>query len=133
MGGALTEVGIITGALGYLTNFAGLLGSGSIWVAVQGLGDLANAFKKFGEMSWDEIKRGLAGMGSALGELALGGLLNTLSIIGSHSISEMAEPLGILADSLKKCKDVTVPKGLGFNLGQLAWGITQFTFGKMGA
>lgn len=133
MGGALTEVGIITGALGYLTNFAGLLGSGSIWVAVQGLGDLANAFKKFGEMSWDEIKRGLAGMGSALGELALGGLLNTLSIIGSHSISEMAEPLGILADSLKKWKDVTVPKGLGFNLGQLAWGIMRFTFGKMGA
>ena len=133
MGGALAEVGGITGALGYLTNFAGLLGAGSIWVAVQGLGDLANAFKKFGEMSWDEIKQGLAAMGGALGELALGGFLNTLSIIGSFSISEVAEPLGVLADSLKKWQDVKVPEGLGFQLSSLAYGISAFTFDGLGA
>ena len=133
MGGALTELGVITGALGYLTNFAGLLGAGSIWVAVQGLGDLANAFNKFGEMSWDEIKRGLAAMGGALGELALGGFLNTLSIIGSFSISEMAEPLGVLADSLKKWKDVEIPDGLGLKLSYLALGVSAFTFDALGA
>ena len=133
MGGALTEVGGITGALGYLTNFAGLLGAGSIWVAVQGLGDLANAFKKFGEMSWDEIKQGLAAMGGALGELALGGFLNTLSIIGSFSISEMAEPLGVLADSLKKWKGVEIPDGLGLKLSYLALGVLAFTFDALGA
>ena len=133
MGGALTEVGGITGALGYLTNFAGLLGAGSIWVAVQGLGDLANAFKKFGEMSWDEIKQGLAAMGGALGELALGGFLNTLSIIGSFSISEIAEPIGVLADSLKKWKGVEIPDGLGFKLSHLAYGVSAFTFDALGA
>ena len=133
MGGALTELGVITGALGYLTNFAGLLGAGSIWVAVQGLGDLANAFKKFGEMSWDEIKQGLAAMGGALGELALGGFLNTLSIIGSFSISEMAEPLGVLADSLKKWKDVEIPDGLFLKLSYLALGVSAFTFDALGA
>ena len=133
MGGALTEVGGITGALGYLTNFAGLLGAGSIWVAVQGLGDLANAFKKFGEMSWDEIKQGLAAMGGALGELALGGFLNTLSIIGSFSISEIAEPLGVLADSLKKWKGVEIPDGLGLKLSYLAYGVSAFTFDALGA
>ena len=133
MGGALTELGVITGALGYLTNFAGLLGAGSIWVAVQGLGDLANAFNKFGEMSWDEIKRGLAAMGGALGELALGGFLNTLSIIGSFSISEMAEPLGVLADSLKKWKGVEIPDGLGLKLSYLALGVSAFTFDALGA
>ena len=133
MGGALTEVGVITGSLGYLTNFAGLLGSASIWTAVQGLGDLANAFKKFGEMSWDEIKKGLAAMGNALGELALGSLLNTLSIIGSFSISEVAEPLGVLADSLKKWNDVEIPKGLGLKLSTLAQGVAAFTFDILGA
>lgn len=133
MGGALTEVGGITGALGYLTNFAGLLGAGSIWIAVQGLGDLANAFKKFGEMSWDEIKQGLAAMGGALGELALGGFLNTLSIIGSFSISEIAEPIGVLADSLKKWKGVEIPDGLGFKLSHLAYGVSAFTFDALGA
>ena len=133
MGGALTELGVITGALGYLTNFAGLLGAGSIWVAVQGLGDLANAFNKFGEMSWDEIKRGLAAMGGALGELALGGFLNTLSIIGLFSISEMAEPLGVLADSLKKWKGVEIPDGLGLKLSYLALGVSAFTFDALGA
>lgn len=133
MAGAITEVGGITGALGYFTNFAGLLGAGSIWMAVQGLGDLANAFKKFGEMSWDEIKQGLAAMGGALGELALGGFLNTLSIIGSFSISEIAEPLGVLADSLKKWKGVEIPDGLGLKLSYLAYGVSAFTFDALGA
>lgn len=133
MGGALLEVGGISGALGYLTNVAGILGSASIWIAIQGLNDLADAFKKFGEMSWDEIGRGLASMGGALGELAIGGFLNTLSIIGSYSISEVAEPLGILADSVKKWENVTVPEGLGLQLSALASGVLSFTFGGLGA
>ena len=133
MGGALLEVGGITGALGYLTNVAGILGAATIWVAVQGLGDLADALKKFGEMSWDEIKRGLAAMGGALGEVALGGILNTLSIIGAASINIVAESLGVLADSVKKWSGVTVPENLGEQLGQLAKGIFKFTFGGSGA
>ena len=133
MGGALTEVGVISGALGYLTNFAGLLGSGSLLLAIQGLGDLADAFKKFGEMSWDEIKRGLAGMAGALGETALGGLLNTFSGFGAAAIGEMAQPLGDLADAVKKWSGVTVPEGLSLQLGSLASGVNTFMFSGMGA
>lgn len=133
MGGALLEVGGITGALGYLTNFAGIIGGASIWVAVQGLGDLADAFKKFGEMSWDEIKQGLAAMGGALGELAVGGFLNTFSIIGSLSIDLVAESLGVLADSVKKWSDVKVPADIATNLASLAGGVLMFTLDGLGA
>ena len=133
MGGALTEIGVITGLLGTFAGLPSLLGSGSILVAVQGLGDIADALKKFGEMSWDEIKKGLTAMGAALGELALGGLLNTLSVIGSMSISNVAEPLGVLADSVKKWTGVIVPPDLAFQLTNLAYGIRSFTFDGLGA
>lgn len=133
MGGALLEVGAVTGALGALTGLAGLVGAGTLLLAVQGLDDLANALKKFGSMQWDEIGRGLAAMGAAMGEVALGGLLNTLSGFGAASISKIAEPLGVLADSVKKWAGVTVPEGLGAQLGELASGVLQFTFGGWGA
>lgn len=133
MGGALLEVGVVTGALGALTGLAGLVGAGTLLLAVQGLDDLANALAKFGSMQWDEIGRGLAAMGAAMGEVALGGLLNTLSGFGAASISKIAEPLGVLADSVKKWAGVTVPEGLGAQLGELAGGILQFTFGGWGA
>lgn len=133
MGGALLEVGVVTGALGALTGLAGLVGAGTLLLAVQGLDDLANALAKFGSMQWDEIGRGLAAMGAAMGEVALGGLLNTFSGFGAASISKIAEPLGVLADSVKKWAGVTVPEGLGAQLGELAGGILQFTFGGWGA
>ena len=133
MGGALTELAVITGLLGNLGGLGALLGAGTILLAVQGLGDLADALKKFGEMSWDEIGRGLTAMGAALGEVALGSLLNTLSGLGAKSISEVAGPLGTLADSVKKWSDVTIPENLASQLGSLAWGIMKFTFGESGA
>ena len=133
MGGALTEIAVITGLLGNLGGLGAMIGAGSILIAVQGLGDIADALKKFGEMSWEEIGRGLSAMGAALGEIALGGLLNTLSILGSVSITNMAEPLGILADSVKKWSSVTIPENLGLQLGLLADGIMCFTFGGWGA
>ncbi len=133
MGGALGEVAIITGALGALAGLPALLGGGAILLAVQDLGKLADALKKFGEMSWDEIGRGLTAMGAALGEVALGGLLNTLSGLGAMAIAEVAAPLGTLADSVKKWTGVTVPEGLGGQLSSLASGILSFTFGGFGA
>lgn len=189
MGGALLEVGGISGGLGYLAGFASILGGAAIWISVQGLGDLADALKKFGEMSWGEIGRGLTAMGAALTELAFGGLLdtlaiigsvsiataaeplgdladalkkfgsmswdeinqgiiamdhalailaaggfiNTLSILGSLSIAAVAKPLGDLADSVKKWKDVTIPDGLGGELAKLAGGVACFTFDGLGA
>lgn len=133
MGGALTELAVISGLLGNLGGLGAALGAGTILLAVQGLGDLADAFKKFGEMPWDEIKRGLAAMGGALGELALGSFLNTLSGLGALSIAAIAGPLGTLADSLKKWAGVTIPENLGIQLGLLADGVMAFTFGGSGA
>ena len=133
MGGALAEVATISGVLGTLGGFASIIGGGSILIAVQGLGDLADALKKFGSMSWDEIEIGLTAMGEALGEIAVGGLANTLSIFGSLSIAAVAEPLGVLADSIKKWAGVSVPEGLEGELSSLASGITSFTFGGLGA
>ena len=133
MGAALLEVGAISGALGYLAGFAGILGGAAIWTAVQGLGDLADAFKKFGEMSWEEIGSAMVAMGSALTELALGGFFNTLSLFGAISIAEVAEPLGVLAESVKKWSDVTVPEGLAGNLTKLGQAVLEFTFGGWGA
>lgn len=132
MGSALLEVGVISGTLGSLTNVLGVLGSASLLLGIEGLGKLADALKKFGEMNWDEIGRGLAAMGGAMLETAIGGLLNTLSGLGAESISTIAEPLGILADSVKKWADVKVPDGLGDQLGSLAWGIMKFNFSGWG-
>lgn len=189
MGGALTELGLVVGLLGGFTHVLGLLGAASLWIAIQGLDDLANALKKFGDMQWDEIgrgltamggalavvaggsflntigvigsmsienvvgplnelaealqkfgdmswgeiQRGLAAMGLALAEVAGGNFLNTIGIIGSKAISEVAKPLGDLADSIKKWKDVDVPEGLGLKLAGLAAAITSFTLGGLGA
>ena len=133
MGGALLELGIISGLLGTLSPIGALVGSGSLYLAIQGLDDLANALQKFGSMSWDEIGRGLTAMGAAMGETALGGLLNTFSGFGANAISTIAKPLGDLADSVKKWENVTVPDNLGSELGSLAMGILSFTFSGLGA
>ena len=133
MGGALLEVGAISGALGYLTNIAGLVGAGTLYVAIQALDDLAVAFAKFGGMSWDEIGRGLAAMGGALAEIAAGSLMNTFSFFGASSITEMAESLGILADSVRKWIGVDLPSNLSKDLIDLASGVVAFNFSGWGA
>ena len=133
MGGALTEIGVISGLVGTLGGPLATLGAGTLTLGVQGLGDLADALQKFGSMDWDSIGRGLTAMGAAMGETALGGLLNTFSGPGLSTISAAAEPLGTLADSVKKWSGVSVPEGLGTQLGVLADGIGKFTFGGFGA
>ena len=133
MGGALAELGAISGATGILTGIAGLVGAGTITLASQGLGDLADAFKKFSSMDWESVKTGLVAMGAAMGETALGSLLNTFSGFGAGALATIAEPLGTLADSVKKWAGVTVPEGLGTQLGSLAGGVQAFTFSGFGA
>ena len=133
MGGALGELSVITGATGALTGIAGLVGAGTITLASQGLTQLAEAFMKFASMDWESVKSGLVAMGAAMGETALGGLLNTFSGFGAGAIATIAEPLGQLADSVKKWQGVSVPEGLGAQLGSLAGGIQAFTFGGFGA
>ena len=133
MGGAMGEVAAISGATGALTGIAGLMGAGTITLASQGLIDLATAFGKFAEFNWDEIGRGLTAMGAAMGETALGGLLNTFSGFGAGAIEQMAGPLGTLADSIKKWEDVAVPNDLADQLGRIADGVGKFTMAGWGS
>lgn len=133
MGGALLEVGGISAGIGALSGLAGLLGAGTVWVAVQGLGDLADALRKFGEMDWDAIGRGLVAMGGALADVAIGSFLNTLSILGAASIATVSEPLGVLADSMQKWANVTVPDGLAEQLSSLADAVMSWTFSGIGS
>ena len=133
MGGALAELGTASSLTGNLGGFMSLIGGWSLESSSANIDKLAEAFVKMAGLSWDEIGRGLTAMGGALGELALGGFANTLSIIGSMSISAAAEPLGVLADSIKKWSDVTIPETLGENLVQLAQGISAFTFSGFGS
>ena len=132
MGGALAELGTASFLTG-LGGVASLVGAGSIDLAIQGLNQLADALQKFGSMSWDEIGQGLAAMGGALGELALGDFLNSFGVFGADVISQVAEPLGTLADSVKKWADVSIPDSLGLQLAALGTGISSFTFSGWGA
>lgn len=133
MGGALAELSTASGLTGVLTGFAGLIGAGTITLASQGLGEIADALQKFGSMSWEEIKRGLSAMQDALGEVALGGLMNSLSGFGADAITKVAKPLGDLAESVNKWSSVTVPDNLGSMLTSLADGVLEFTLGGLGA
>ena len=133
MGGAMGEVAAISGATGALTGIAGLMGAGTITLASQGLIDLATAFGKFAEFNWDEIGRGLTAMGAAMGETALGGLLNTFSGFGAGAIEKMAAPLGTLADSIKKWEGVAVPDDLADQLGRIADGVGKFMMAGWGS
>ena len=133
MGGALAELGTAAGLTGNLGGFMSLIGGLSLESASANIDKLAEAFVKMAGLSWDEIGRGLSAMSGALGTLALGGFANTLSIIGSMSISAAAEPLGVLADSVKKWADVTIPENMGSQLVQLAQGVSAFTLSGFGS
>ena len=128
MGGALAELGTASGLTGVLTGFAGLIGAGTITLASQGLGEIADALQKFGSMSWDEIKRGLSAMQDALGEVALGGLMNSLSGFGADAIAKVAKPLGDLAGSIQKWSGISIPEDIGDTFGSIADGLKKFSW-----
>ena len=133
MGFALTELGVVCTILGKIGNVFALLGAASLVLAAQGLEQIAGALQRLGSMSWSEIGKGLAAMAAALGEVALGSLINTLSGPGAKSIATIAKPLGDLADSVKKWSGIEVPTNLGTSLASLAGGVMAFTFSGFGS
>ena len=132
--GLTAMIGVMgaTGLGGILNSLSGL-GAISIDKIAEPLSKLADVLKKYGEMNWNEVKSGLTAMAGAMGATGLGGLLNTFSGLGAMSIATVAEPLGVLADSVKKWANVKVPEGLGKQLGILASGVAKFTFKGLGA
>lgn len=107
MGEALGELGLISGLVGKLAGFSGIIGAGTILLTVQGLSDIADAMKKIGSISWDGIVRGLTGMGVALSEITVvSGLLGKLTgfsgLLGATTILIAVQSLGDIADALNK-------------------------------
>jgi len=133
MGGALAEISVAAGATGYLTNFMGLLGAGTIKLASTGLEDLANGINAFSKIDAEAAKKGIATMSDALVTLSGTSFINSLSLLGSLSISVVAEPLGKLADSMKKWVDVKMPSDLPANMLGLAQAVQSFTFSGLGS
>ena len=120
MGGALGELGIVSGALGKISGFSGILGSGSILIAVQALEPIAETLKNIGALTWEEITKGLAGMGGALTELslfsgALGNISGFSGILGSGSILIAVQALDPISSALSKISELSwtdIEKGL---------------------
>ena len=112
MGGALAELTVALGALSYIGGFGALLGGGAIFLAVQGLSDIAEALQQLGSMTWDEIGRGLGAMGGALAELTVA--LGALSIVGGFgailgggAILIAVQALRPIADALQQLGSMT--------------------------
>ena len=133
MGGALTEVAAITGIHGLVSGLTGFLGSGSLLLAIQGLNDLAEAFKTFSTMSWEDVNNALTAMLGAMGATALGGLANTFSGLGAASIKAVADGLGPLAEAVKQWQGVSVDDNLPGQLSSLATGVSSFWAAGWGA
>ena len=107
MGEALGELGLISGLVGKLAGFSGIIGVGTILLTVQGLSDIADAMKKISSISWDGIARGLTGMGVALSEIAVvSGLLGKLTgfsgLLGATTILIAVQSLGDIANAINK-------------------------------
>ena len=120
MGGALGELGIVSGTLGKISGFSGILGSGSILIAVQALEPIAETLKNIGALTWEEITKGLVGMGGALTELsffsgALGNISGFSGILGSGSILIAVQALDPISSALSKISELSwtdIAKGL---------------------
>ena len=133
MGGALAEVAAVTGIHGLVSGLTGFLGSGSLLLAIQGLNDLAEAFKTFSTMSWEDVNNALTAMLGAMGATALGGLANTFSGLGAASIKAVADGLGPLAEAVKQWQGVSVDDNLPSQLSSLATGVSSFWAAGWGA
>ena len=133
MGGALAEVAAVTGIHGLVSGLTGFLGSGSLLLAIQGLNDLAEAFKTFSTMSWEDVNNALTAMLGAMGATALGGLANTFSGLGAASIKAVADGLGPLAEAVKQWQGISVDDKLPGQLSSLATGVSSFWAAGWGA
>ena len=133
MGGALAEIGIVSGALGKIAGISGLFGAGTIYITVQGLEQLATSFGIFGSYDWATIGRGIVAMGAALLEVggmsgALGMIAGLSGLIGAGTIYLTVQSLDQLANGLLKFGSMdwgTIGKGL------VAMGAALVTVGGM--
>ena len=132
LGGAIAELGLGSFATG-LGGLASLFGSISIDVISQSLGNIADALVKLGKLDWQQMDVAVTGLGNFFSALAVGAFANTLSGAGVQNIAAAAEPLGNLAEALKKWSSVPSTEGIDKTLQELGTGIAAFTFDDAGA
>lgn len=113
-------------ASGTFLNSFGIIGTLNVSTVTGPLFELRDALYQFGTLSWDVVQSGLEAMAGALGVLARGGTANTFAIIGDIGIATVAEPLGVLADSVRKWHGVSVPEDLEMQLTRLGTGLSKF-------
>ena len=122
----LTTVG---GALLVIAGAMNLLPKGMVAKAVSLIGIaaaitiLGNALSSLGEMSWEEIAKGLVALGGSLGILAGGLYLMNGSLAGSAALVVAAVAIGMLAPILKSLGDMSwlqIAKGLVALAGAIA-------------
>lgn len=107
MGGALAELVVAVSVLNRFAGFESILGSTAILIAVQSLDEIAKALAEIGKLSWDQIAKGLTGMGAALAEVAtaagvLGKLAGFSGIVGGGAIVLTVQALDEIADAIEK-------------------------------
>ncbi len=113
MGGALGEFTVSLGILSAVGGFGSLLGGTAILVAVQSLGEISENLEKLSSMTWDEIGKGLAGMGGALAEFTAA--LSVLSAVGGFGSLLGAAGILVAVQSLE-----AISTALS-DIGSLSW------------
>ena len=112
--------------------FGALVGATALLLASKSLMNIAEALQVLGSMSWGEIGRGITAMLGVLAALSVGLLAAIVALPGAIALNMIAKPLGDLADSVNKWKDVTVPSNLNSQLSDLAKGVRAFSFAQLG-
>lgn len=95
----LGAMAIIAGAL--LLTIEGIPGALAIMIVAPALVTLADALKKFGDLSWGEIGRALTTLAGALGAIAVAMLLMIPALPGAIALTIVAGALALLAPILK--------------------------------
>ena len=140
MAGAFGELVIVMKALTKVQGFDGLMAGTGMATVADSLKNVIGPFKQIASMSWDEIKKGLVGMGGALSELAgITGLFGKLAgfsgIVGAVGLDIAVQSLKPTADALNSLAGLswdsvnTGVEGIGEVLIELA-GISGL-FGKL--
>ena len=118
---------------GGILNSLSIIGNYSISKVAPSIVTLAEAVKKLGELSYEQVSSGVNALKQVLNAIAEGGFANTLSGFGANAIAEMAGPLGNLADSVKKWNGIKVNYDIGQQLANLSTGLSGFIFTGSGA
>lgn len=102
----LGVLAIITAAL-YIIPPTAPLAAASILLVALALGDIANALKIFGDMSWSAIAKSLVELAGALTIIAIATTTMILALPGAAALLVVAASLAILAPILKQFGDMS--------------------------